>query len=187
MVKPAGLLTAEERARITDIQDVLISLFVEHREAVENGENRRARTLQSESTICCAKRRKSRNGLLSVRPDLASARTNHCPHIEPGEIRTSPLCPEFSVSAALALSVAANLHPYNAPDCTPSATSVCNLNARGRPLAGIAFRLTSVQKSVMCPVSQGEMQGLIPLHQRSRKDLVQTKRGVFTSDFVRIR
>lgn len=43
MVKPAGLLTAEERARITEIQDVLIDLFVEHREAVENGENRCAR------------------------------------------------------------------------------------------------------------------------------------------------
>jgi hypothetical protein len=48
MVKPAGLLTAEERARITDIQDLLIGLFVEHREAVENEEKARARTLQSE-------------------------------------------------------------------------------------------------------------------------------------------
>jgi hypothetical protein len=48
MVSPAGLLAAEERARITDIQHVLISFFVEHREAVENGENGRARTLQSE-------------------------------------------------------------------------------------------------------------------------------------------
>jgi hypothetical protein len=47
MEKPAGLLTAEERARITDIQDLLIGLFVEHREAVENGENGCARTLQS--------------------------------------------------------------------------------------------------------------------------------------------
>jgi hypothetical protein len=48
MQHPAGLLTAEERARITDIQDLLIGLFVEHREAVENGDNGRARTLQSE-------------------------------------------------------------------------------------------------------------------------------------------
>jgi hypothetical protein len=31
-----------------DKHDVLIGLFVEHREAVENGENGRARTLQSE-------------------------------------------------------------------------------------------------------------------------------------------
>ena len=43
-----GFLTAEERARIIDIQDLLIGLFVEHREAVENGDNRRARLLQSE-------------------------------------------------------------------------------------------------------------------------------------------
>jgi hypothetical protein len=48
MVMPAGMLTAEERARITDIQDSLIALFVEHREAVENTDNGRARTLQSE-------------------------------------------------------------------------------------------------------------------------------------------
>ena len=48
MVKPAGRLTAEERARITDIQDLLIGLFVEHREALETGDNRRAGTLRSE-------------------------------------------------------------------------------------------------------------------------------------------
>jgi hypothetical protein len=48
MVMPAGMLTAEERARITDIQDLLIGLFVEHREAVENADNGRARTLQFE-------------------------------------------------------------------------------------------------------------------------------------------
>jgi hypothetical protein len=34
--------------------------------------------------------------------------------------------PEFSVSAALAASVAANLHPYNAPLCTPWPTDVIN-------------------------------------------------------------
>jgi hypothetical protein len=48
MVNPAGLLTAEERVRITDIQDLLIGLFLEHGEAVENRDNGRARTLQSE-------------------------------------------------------------------------------------------------------------------------------------------
>ena len=48
MVMPAGLLTADERTRIIDIQDLLIGLFVEHKEAVENGDNSRARTLQSE-------------------------------------------------------------------------------------------------------------------------------------------
>jgi hypothetical protein len=41
-------LTAEERARIADIRDLLIGLFVEHREAVENEDMGRARTLQSE-------------------------------------------------------------------------------------------------------------------------------------------
>jgi hypothetical protein len=46
--KPSGLLTAEERARITDIQDLLIGLFVEHKEAVENGGNGLARTLEAE-------------------------------------------------------------------------------------------------------------------------------------------
>jgi hypothetical protein len=56
MVMPAGLLTAEERARITDIQDLLIGLFLEHREAVENVDNGRARTLQSEiDGLLCAK------------------------------------------------------------------------------------------------------------------------------------
>jgi hypothetical protein len=48
MEKSAGLLTAEERARITEIQDLLIGLFVEHREAVGNADDSRARTLQSE-------------------------------------------------------------------------------------------------------------------------------------------
>jgi hypothetical protein len=48
MENSAGLLTAEERARIIDIQDLLIRLFIEHREAVENEDYRRARTLQSE-------------------------------------------------------------------------------------------------------------------------------------------
>jgi hypothetical protein len=47
MVRPAGLLNPEERARITEIQDLLIGLFVEHREAVENGQNGRARVLLS--------------------------------------------------------------------------------------------------------------------------------------------
>jgi hypothetical protein len=47
MEKPAGLLTAEERARITEIQDLLIGLFVEHRKALENENNLSARTLEA--------------------------------------------------------------------------------------------------------------------------------------------
>jgi hypothetical protein len=47
METPAGLLTPEERARITEIQDLLIGLFVEHREAIENEDSVRARTLKA--------------------------------------------------------------------------------------------------------------------------------------------
>jgi hypothetical protein len=48
MVMPVGMLTTEERDRITDIQDSLIGLFVEHREALENEDNLRATALESE-------------------------------------------------------------------------------------------------------------------------------------------
>jgi hypothetical protein len=47
MERPAGLLTPEERARITEIQNWLIGLFVEHREALENEDNLSARTLEA--------------------------------------------------------------------------------------------------------------------------------------------
>jgi hypothetical protein len=41
-------LTLEERARITEIQDLLIEHFVERREAIENGQEARARELEAE-------------------------------------------------------------------------------------------------------------------------------------------
>ena len=41
-------LTPEERARITDIQDLLIERFVEHKEAIENGRELRAKELEAE-------------------------------------------------------------------------------------------------------------------------------------------
>ncbi len=41
-------LTREERARITEIQDLLIERFVEHREATEKGQSWRARELEVE-------------------------------------------------------------------------------------------------------------------------------------------
>jgi hypothetical protein len=44
----SGNAAAEERARITEIRDLLIGLFLERTEAIENGDNRRVRTLQSE-------------------------------------------------------------------------------------------------------------------------------------------
>jgi len=43
-----GLLTPEERARISELQDLLIDRFVEHREAVADGQEERVRTLEAE-------------------------------------------------------------------------------------------------------------------------------------------
>ena len=40
----------------------------------------------------------------------------------------SALCLDSSVSAGLAPSVAADLHPYSAPLCTPASTESCNEN-----------------------------------------------------------
>jgi len=38
-----GLLTPEERARISELQDLLIDRFVEHREAVADGQEERVK------------------------------------------------------------------------------------------------------------------------------------------------
>jgi hypothetical protein len=43
-----GLLTPEERARITELQDLLIDRFVEHREATAEGEEERIRELEAD-------------------------------------------------------------------------------------------------------------------------------------------
>ena len=43
-----GLLTPEERARIMELQDLLIERFVEHREAVAEGQEERVKTAESE-------------------------------------------------------------------------------------------------------------------------------------------
>jgi hypothetical protein len=48
MAQPRGLLTPEERARITELQDRLIACFVEHREATSQGEEDRVRELEAE-------------------------------------------------------------------------------------------------------------------------------------------
>jgi hypothetical protein len=47
MTKYEGL-APEERARITDIQDSLIERFVEHKEAIEEGREVRAKELEGE-------------------------------------------------------------------------------------------------------------------------------------------
>jgi hypothetical protein len=43
-----GLLTAEERARVTELQDLLIDRFVEHRQATAEGQDGRVRKLEAE-------------------------------------------------------------------------------------------------------------------------------------------
>jgi len=48
MGQDRGLLTPEERARITELQDLLIDRFVEHREASAQGQEERVKTLEAE-------------------------------------------------------------------------------------------------------------------------------------------
>ena len=48
MGQPRGFLTPEERARITELQDLLIDRFVEHREASATGHGERVNTLEAE-------------------------------------------------------------------------------------------------------------------------------------------
>jgi hypothetical protein len=48
MSQHRGLLTPEERARIMQLQDLLIDRFVEHREAVADGQAARVKTLEAE-------------------------------------------------------------------------------------------------------------------------------------------
>jgi hypothetical protein len=48
MGQHGGFLTPEERARITELQDLLIDRFVEHREAVADGQEDRVKTLEAE-------------------------------------------------------------------------------------------------------------------------------------------
>ena len=48
MGQPRGFLTPEERARIMELQDLLIDRFVEHRKAAANGQEERVTTLEAE-------------------------------------------------------------------------------------------------------------------------------------------
>ena len=43
-----GIPTPEGRARITDLQDLLIERFVEHREPMAEGQEERVKTLEAE-------------------------------------------------------------------------------------------------------------------------------------------
>ena len=43
-----GIPTPEEQARITELQDLLIERFVEHREAMAEGQKERVKTVEAE-------------------------------------------------------------------------------------------------------------------------------------------
>jgi hypothetical protein len=64
MVQPGGLLTPEERARITELQELLIDRFVEHREATANGQEERVKTLEAEIDSLLREKEGSRSGRL---------------------------------------------------------------------------------------------------------------------------
>ena len=67
MSQPRGLLTPEERARIMQLQDLLIDRFVEHREATAAGQEERVKIVEGEIDGLLAERLKSRNGRLWAR------------------------------------------------------------------------------------------------------------------------
>ena len=48
MGQPRGILTPEEGARVMQLQDLLIDRFVEHREAVAEGQEERVRTVEAQ-------------------------------------------------------------------------------------------------------------------------------------------
>ena len=68
MSQHRGLLTPEERARIMQLQDLLIDRFVEHREAMAAGQEERVKIVEAEIDGLLAERVKSRNGRLWARP-----------------------------------------------------------------------------------------------------------------------
>ena len=49
MSRHRGLLTPEERARIMQLQDLLIKRFVEHRKAMAEGQEERVKTAEAEN------------------------------------------------------------------------------------------------------------------------------------------
>src|SRR5712671_469941 len=59
MSQHRGLLTPEERARIMQLQDLLIDRFVEHREAIAEGQAERVKIVEAEI-----------DGLLAVKAEI---------------------------------------------------------------------------------------------------------------------
>jgi hypothetical protein len=59
-----GFLTPEERARISELQEMLIDRFVEHREATANGEEERVKILESAIENLLREKKRSRSGRL---------------------------------------------------------------------------------------------------------------------------
>jgi hypothetical protein len=57
-----GILTPEEQARITELQDLLIERFVEQREAVAEGQEERVKAAEAEIDSLLRERKRSRNG-----------------------------------------------------------------------------------------------------------------------------
>jgi hypothetical protein len=56
MRQQRGILTPEERARVTQLQDLLIERVVEHREAVAEGQEERVRTVEAQiDSLLCEK------------------------------------------------------------------------------------------------------------------------------------
>ena len=49
MRQQRGILTPEEQARVMQLQDLLIERFVEHREAVAEGQEERVRTVEAQN------------------------------------------------------------------------------------------------------------------------------------------
>ena len=47
MGQQRGILTPEERARVMQLQDLLIARFVEHREATAEGQEERVKSLEA--------------------------------------------------------------------------------------------------------------------------------------------
>jgi hypothetical protein len=64
MGQPRGFLTLEERARIAELQDLLIDRFVEHREAVADGEDERVKAIEAEIDRLLREKEMSRSGRL---------------------------------------------------------------------------------------------------------------------------
>jgi hypothetical protein len=48
MIRSDASLTPEERAKVEELQDLLIERFVEHKEAVSDGDESRAKALEAE-------------------------------------------------------------------------------------------------------------------------------------------